>query len=175
MTLNDWLTLAAIVIGPVVAVAITLLIDGHRKARDTQLQVLRMLLSTRHLPADPLYATAINLVPVEFGRRRSVMTAWEAYLEAVRFKSAETDQEAHDRLVMARQTTLIFTIMKALGFRLSETDIQISAYASRAQILRDNMYLDYLAATREIAEALKRQTTLLEGGGLPVPPVDGAQ
>ena len=163
METSAWLTLLAIVVGPVIAVVITLIVEGRRKSRETQLHVLRMLISTRHLPSDPTYSTAINLVPVEFNRHTTVMDAWNLYIEAVRFQPGDGDQTTHDRLLTARQTTLIFRIMQALGFSLSESDIQISAYASRGQIWRDNLYLDYLAATREIAEALKHQTRLLEG------------
>lgn len=159
-----WLTLLAIVIGPLTAVAITLIIEGRRKARETQLHVLRMLISTRHLPSDPTYATAINLVPVEFNAEPQVMAAWHSYIESVRYQPAEADMASHDAVLRTRQTMLIFRAMQALGFKLSESDIQISAYASQGQIWRDNLYLDYLAATREIAEALKRQTHLLESG-----------
>lgn len=168
-----WLTLLAIVVGPIAAVAITLVIEGRRRARETQIQVLRMLISTRHLPSDPAYSTAINLVPVEFQGNSKVMAAWNSYIEAVRYTPAEQDRETHQGVQVARQTTLIFRIMQALGFQLSESDIQISAYASSGQIWRDHLYLDYLRATREIAEALKRQTQLLEAN-IPEPSADSA-
>jgi hypothetical protein len=85
------------------------------------------------------------------------MQAWEAYIEAVRYQPAEADRSSHDEVLGARQTTLIFRIMRTVGFQLSESDIRIGAYASQGQVWRENLYLDHLAATREIAEALKAQ------------------
>jgi hypothetical protein len=74
MHLNDWLTLAAILLGPIVAVAITLWIEGRRRQRDTRMIVLRQLMATRHLPGDPMYSAAVNLIPVEFNDEAEVMT-----------------------------------------------------------------------------------------------------
>ncbi len=102
MSLEAALTIVAIVAGPLAAVLITLLVERRRKARETQLHVLRMLISTRHLPSDPTYATAINLVPVEFNRHSAVMGAWNTYIEAVRYQPAQADRESHDAVLRAR-------------------------------------------------------------------------
>src|SRR5690242_7236505 len=83
MRLNDWLTLLAILLGPITAVAITLWIEGRRRKRDSQVIVLRQLMATRHLPGDPMYSAAVNLIPVEFNNDRAVMAAYKAYQEAV--------------------------------------------------------------------------------------------
>jgi hypothetical protein len=45
---------------------------------------MRMLLSTRHMPADPLYSTAINLIPADFNDQIEVMDAWRKYHSVVR-------------------------------------------------------------------------------------------
>ena len=64
LQIYEWLTLAAILIGPIVAVIITLATEARRRTREQQTQTLRMLLSTRHLPSDPAYSTAINMIPI---------------------------------------------------------------------------------------------------------------
>lgn len=84
MTLNDWLTLAAIIVGPLVAVGITLWIEARRRERDSRVIVLRQLMVSRHLPGDPLYSAAVNLVPVEFNYDPGVMAAYKEYQEAIR-------------------------------------------------------------------------------------------
>lgn len=43
-----WLTLLAIVLGPMAAVAISLWIDAHRRKRESRLILLRQLMITRH-------------------------------------------------------------------------------------------------------------------------------
>jgi hypothetical protein len=44
--------------------------------------LMRQLTITRGMPGDPTFSTAINLVPIEFGRSDRVMTAWENFREA---------------------------------------------------------------------------------------------
>jgi len=52
MKLNDCLTLGAIVGGPIFAVAIMLMIEKTRRTMERRLHIMRVLLGTRHMPAD---------------------------------------------------------------------------------------------------------------------------
>lgn len=79
MTLNEILTLVGVVASPVVAVGITLWIEGRRRDRDGKMIVVRALLATRHLPGDSNYSTAINLIPAEFHNKATVMAAYKEY------------------------------------------------------------------------------------------------
>jgi len=161
--LYELLTLIGIIIGPIAAVVITLITESSGQKRDRQIQVMRMLLNTRSMPADAAYSVAINLVPVEFNKSSKVMSAWRTYIEAVRFRPTKENEEEQHRLLKAKQTALIFQIMHQLGFELSETDIQTSAYISDGFIQRDNMYLDSLQAMRDIANEIKTQNEFLRG------------
>jgi hypothetical protein len=58
------------------------------------------------------------------------MGAWSTYIETVRYQPAPENAEEHDKIVVSKQTKLIFEMMKCVGFKLSETDIQTSAYAA---------------------------------------------
>ena len=160
---SDWISLTGLILGPVVAVSITLWIEGGRKKREQRIQVMRMLIATRHLPADPSYSVAINLIPVEFNDNKRVMAAWNAYIEKVSQKPATGDEEQHKKIVEARQTNLIFGMMKALDFNLSETAIQTSAYASQGYVDREKIVIDSQLAMPKIASALNRQLEILEG------------
>src|SRR3546814_1173640 len=84
VTRSEILTLIAVIVGPIVAVVITLWVDGRRRDREQKIIVLRLLLATRHIPADPSFLTAINLIPVEFNARRDVMQAYNEFIEATR-------------------------------------------------------------------------------------------
>ena len=171
LKLAEWLTLVGIIIGPIAAVMISLAFEQRRRTRDSQIQVMRMLLNTRHMPADPAYSIAINLVPVEFNKQKGVMAAWTAYIEAVRYTPSDENADEHERQVRAKQTTMIFKIMRFLGFDLSETDIQTSAYAAQGFIDRDNLYLDSLRAWPRVAAAFEsaNYVTYLQMTGQPHP------
>jgi hypothetical protein len=159
---SELVTLVGIIVGPIVAVAMTLLVETRRRQRDSKIQIMRMILNTRHLPADPSYNAAINLIPIEFNNDKKVMLTWKEYISHVRFKPSDENKNGHDSLTIAKQTTMIFQLMKNLGFNLSETEIQTSAYASEGSIIRDNMYLASLHANVRIADALENQAKTVQ-------------
>ena len=154
---SEWLTLLGIVTGPIVAVVITLWVDGRRRARDQKSQVMRLLLNTRHLPSDPSYTIAINSIPVEFNKDKKVMAAWHVYIDAVRYKASPENTDVALADLRAKQTKLIFEVMKSLGYALAETDIQNSAYAAGGYVDRENIFIDAWRAWPRIAAALEFQ------------------
>jgi hypothetical protein len=161
LQLYEWLTLAGIVLGPISAVAITLVFEGRRQRRDLQVQIARTLMGTRHLPADQAYNGAINLIPIEFNDNAEVMEAWRAYIDATRFTPSEDNRAQVDEVVAARQSTLIFRILGSLKYDISESDIRSSAYASNGFIWRDRLLIDAMASWPRIAATLEKQTESL--------------
>ena len=162
LKLYEWLTLAGVLVGPIVAVLLTLWIEGRRRDHDQRVQVLKALLTTRHLPGDPAYSVAINMIPVEFNKSTSVMAAWHSYMEAVRFRPSTENADEHFRMTIAKQTKLIFQVMRELGFKLAETDIQTTAYAADGFIQRDNVFMDAWKAWPRIAAALEANNQMLQ-------------
>jgi hypothetical protein len=160
---TEWLTLLAIILGPLFAVIVTILFEAKRRSRDQRLQVFRILMTTRHLPGDANYSNSINLVPIEFHDNRQVINAYNAYIDAVRFKPAEGQEETNNRLLSSKQTKLIYEVAKDLGFKLRESDLEVQAYAAEGFIQRDNRIMDALSAMRNVADILWIQTRLLGG------------
>ena len=163
MDMNDWLTVVALILGPVIAVGITLWIEGQRRKRESRLVVLRQLIATRHLPGDPLYSTAVNLIPVEFNDDPRVMAAYKAYQEAVSQVPGD-DLEAIaqcNQNVVVKQTKMVFAVMQSMKLRASEADLPAEAYAAKGMIARDQLWLKSLEGTVRIADALELQTRML--------------
>ena len=152
--------LLAVILGPITAVGITLWIEGRRRDRDQKIQILRMLLSTRHLPGDPSYSLSVNMIPVEFNDKKAVVAAWKTYMDCVRYTPSQENKIAHDHEIKIKQTKMIFEIMRSLGFSLSETDIQDTAYAASGMIERDNLMLNAWASWPRIAAALEVQNQI---------------
>lgn len=150
-TLKD---VVGLVFVPIVAVLTTLFVQARQQTRDRRMQILRMLLATRHLPAAMEYNASINLIPIEFNRAKPVMTAWRTYIDHVRFKPSPENEEAHHNQSRVKQTKLITAIMTKMGLAHSEADIQADAYASDGFVIRDNLYLDSLRAQRDAATAM---------------------
>lgn len=175
LKLYELLTLAGVFMGPLSAVLITIWIDRRRRRVDARTQVLRMILTTRRLPSDPAYLMAINLIEVEFNDCADVMQARRDYLELVRQQVSEERWPDHNQRMNAKQATMIYGMMRAVGLRASESEILTDAYISQGFIDRDNLYLDSLKAMRDVAEALKVSNMLMAHSmGLQPPEPDGA-
>ncbi len=173
LKLYEILTLFAIMVGPIVAVGITVATEARRRLKEQQIQTLRMLMSTRHLPSDAAYSTAINLIPVEFNGVRTVMEAWTAYIEKIRFYPSAEAMASHQEEILNKQTKLIFSMTQHLGYSLAESDIQISAYAAKGFIDRDNLHLTALQAWPRIAATLEAQTQFIQAQGMNLPDKSG--
>jgi hypothetical protein len=162
MSTYSWLTLLAIILGPVFAVAITLAMERKRETEGRRLHILRMLLATRHMPADAQYNIAINLIPAEFNDQKEVMEEWRKYHALVRQHPDEQSQPDHIKRMTVAQSALIFQVMRSVGLKMSEGDIQTEAYVSQGFLYRDALYLASLKAMPEIAETLKDQRKLTQ-------------
>lgn len=166
--------ITGVILIPIVAVLTTLKYQDWQGQRKDRMQLLRMLLATRHMPSDPAYSTAINLVRVEFNDVPTVMAAWEKLMEAVTHRSSPENRAAHDTQITKTQTKLISAIMASLKLKHSEADLQTDAYAAIGFTDRDELYQDSLRAQRDhanamraVADVLAFQTRLLAGEGTP--------
>ena len=167
MKLYEIITLIAILVGPILAVVVQLLAEQRKQTRDQQTATLKMLVGTRHLPSDPAYSAAINMIPVDFNRVSSVMSAYKLYIECILYQASPENVQVQNQKILANQTKLIFAITKHLGYDLSETDIQTTAYAAGGFIARDNLMLDAWRAWPRIADALEASANAPDNNGRP--------
>lgn len=158
MTTNELITVAAILAGPIFAVMVQINAERRKQLRDAQTTTFRMLAGTRHLPSDPAYSTAINMTPIDFNRVPKVISAYNAYIEAIRYRVAPENEVEHEKQVLGKQTKLLFEMSKHLGYDLPETEIQANPYAADGFVTRDNLFLEGWRAWPRIAKALEAQT-----------------
>ena len=163
MTSAELINLAAILLGPIAAVLISVWLTNRRQRRDQKIIVLRMLLSTRHLASDPGFSVAINLVPIEFGDSKPVVAAYREFIEAVQNPATVTSNVPALQSAAAKSTKLIFEIARNLGFEIRESDIHHAGYAASGWIERDNILLDSQRAMTRTANALWIQLRVLLG------------
>ncbi|MEO7248259.1 MAG: DUF6680 family protein, partial [Novosphingobium sp.] len=135
--------------------------ERRKHLRDAQNTTLRTLVATRHLPSDPAYSTAINMIPIDFNSVPAVMRVLRSHIEVTRYAPSPENTISHNNQIIASQTALIFEMCKHLGYKLSETEIQTSPYASGGFIQRDNLMLDGWRAWPRIAAALEAQLNLI--------------
>lgn len=166
MTTMEALTALSIVTGPIAAVCITLWHDKKKKVREQQMLLLRMLISTRHVPSDPNFGAAINLIPIEFRGNADVLDAHKAFIVAASVRSTPDTASTDGRNTGIKTVRLIFEVGKALGFDIRETDIEYDAYTSSGWGERERLALDSQRAARDLVNILDLNVRLVAGSPL---------
>ena len=148
LTINDLLTLAAIVFGPLLGAWFALWLQGRREKRDRRFDIFRTLMRTRRTPIWPDHVGALNLVEIEFSDNPEVIRAWKAlfehfgqpqprhpdeelpdglgeaeYLEREKRYNVRIGQERHSLL-----SKLLHAIGKDLGFNIEQLEIFEGGY-----------------------------------------------
>jgi len=130
-----------------------------------------MILTTRRLFSEPAYVMAINLIEVEFNDCADVMKARREYLDMVSQEPSGERRAEHEQRMLAKQSTMIARMMKAIGLKASESELLTDAYISKGFIARDSLYLDSLVAMRDVASALRISNLLMaQSMGVTPPP-----
>jgi len=79
----DWLTVAAIVLGPVLALLTQRVLDRIREKKKQRVGLYLALMSSRAQPLSPEHVRALNAIDVVFNRKRrdqTIRAAWEKWL-----------------------------------------------------------------------------------------------
>lgn len=165
MTTAEWIMTAAVLIGPIAAVLITVWLANRSALRDQRLVVLRMLIATRHAPSDPSWQTAINLIPIEFHGCSRVIDAHQEFMKAVS-QPVNDGGNFNANNHVTKSTRLIFEIANVVKFSLRETDLQTEWYSSIGWGQREEILIDSRKAMRDIAKNSFLQSRLLANAPL---------
>ena len=92
--LLDWLTLLAIVLGPLIGIWVTRWIDSAKERKDRRWELFVTLRRTRGLELSPDHVAAINMVPVLFSGDVETMREWEKLMDALNNTGWESQDEA---------------------------------------------------------------------------------
>jgi len=160
INLEGWLTIAAIVLGPVLAFAIQHWRDGRRDARKRRLQIFQQLLLTLKVPMAPRHVDALNSVPLDFSSDSKVMRAWRLYTSHL------VDRNMHRNNPQGwgeRKFDLLVDLASEMGGNLGYDHIDKAT-------LRDNIYVPQGYEDQE-EEFRQMRTTMLQvlRGEKPIP------
>lgn len=125
----DILTILAIVLGPILAVAIDRVQQRWTDTRRRRLDIFRDLMRTRKARLDPLHVGALNLVDLEFFGREKVITALRAYLHHLSLpmpmpEGQDTFFEHRNDLLVG----LLHEIGVELGYKYDKRDLDKFSY-----------------------------------------------
>ena len=122
-----WITIAAIVLGPVIAIMTSQYLDKVRADKQRKLDVFCTLMRTRSLQISPEHVGALNLVEFEFRDCSRVVSAWKEYLAHLGEELPPIEEKTqYDRAIQKRNTlltTLIDEMAKVLGIKIAQLEI----------------------------------------------------
>lgn len=133
MKLTDILTIAAIIIGPIMALAIQRELDKKREKDKGQREIFRTIWATRMFPARLNYrhVEALNMVGLEFEDSQAVLDAWKEYLDFLNRKEPEAEA-ARQQFYNERNTKfidLIFALSRKLRYKFTRLEVEKLTYS----------------------------------------------
>ena len=119
MEVKDFISITAILLGPVTAVSITLWWQMRKEKRDAKMRLFITLMSHRKaMPLSPEWVTALNLIDVIFADHERVVELWHQLYALLHNSPIQQQAVNHKNLEMLSE------IASVLGFRrLQQVDI----------------------------------------------------
>ncbi len=140
ISLESWLTILAIIVGPILALALQRNSERRRSAWQRKETIFKELMATRAAKLSERHVDALNAIEIEFsGKRRSdkaVSAAWRMYLDHLNDSAWNLD----DRDTLARWldkgndllTDLLYEMSKALKYDFDKVSLKKAVYSPRA-------------------------------------------
>jgi hypothetical protein len=149
----DWLTVAAIILGPVLALLSQRVLDRIRLRKDQRLRLYFALMASRALQLSPNHVQALNSIDTVFSRSskkdRTIREKYRAWLEQMgKDSTAEGWVERGNDL----KVELYQAIGEAVGFNFSIDYLKRQAYLPIATS-------DWDAQARQIQQGLAKAIT----------------
>lgn len=122
-------TLIAIVLGPVIAVIMTRILDEKRERRTRKNGVFRDLMQTRGIRLDPVHVAALNVLEIEFYNEPKVRQSYTDYIAHLSAPMPIVSEQ--DRFFEQRSDLFMSLLHKmgdALGFQFDKRDLERLSY-----------------------------------------------
>lgn len=130
MDLKDWLTVIATLLSPLIALQISELLTSRKQAREEQLRIFKVLMSTRAANLDPRHVECLNLIDVVFHsnarKEVEVRRLWKQYLDHLSDKGYPKDSWGSKRVELLVE--LLHAMAVFLGFDFDKTHIKNQCY-----------------------------------------------
>ena len=168
MQFKDWLnvcillgTIAAIIVGPISAVRITLRHEVRRELLRRKYDTFHSLMKTRRFILSPEHVTSLNVIQTEFHDDERVIGAYKKYIENLAGQDLPSDPEKLRRYIENRDDVfmeLMAEIGRHLGFKLDKRELAKYSYAPQGwlnveseQVAIRQLALELLRGKRPIA------------------------
>lgn len=146
--LEGWLTIAAIILGPLLAFAVQNWRDKGRERERMRLEIFRKLLLTVRVAMAPNHVDALNSIPLEFYSDADIMRAWRLYTAHLNdYAALRADGQRWADRKFELLVDLVEKIAAVLGYK------HIDAATLRVNVYVPQAYQDVEEQWRQIREA----------------------
>lgn len=114
MTINDYLTLAALIIIPIVAVVIAQWLQNRSEKRKDKMQIFKTLMTSRIYRWTPDSVNALNIIDIVFSDDEKVRAAWKDLND--KYRVTNPDQQ-HLKKIENAQYKLLEAMANSLGYK----------------------------------------------------------
>ena len=129
MSTNEWLTIIAIITGPLAAVSITIWRDHRNEVKRRRTEILAVLMRTRVARLSGEHVGALNLVQLEFHGRQSIIDAYTQYIKHLNMPLPPvSEQDYFFKQREVRFLELLTTIATELNYKFDKKDLESLSY-----------------------------------------------
>ena len=114
MCISDYLTLAALVIIPIVAVIIGQWLQARSEKRKDKMQIFKVLMTSRIYGWTPDSVNALNVIDIVFSDKKTVRAAWKELNDKLHV--TDPDQQQQKKIENA-QYKLLEAMANSLGYK----------------------------------------------------------
>lgn len=139
MRLVDWLTMTAILLGPILAIHTTRYLERRRDEYGRKERILKTLMATRATRLSLEHVQALNMIDIEFydkkkwtrnRRNKAVIEAWTEYLDHLSDKGLSPELWGNKSNELFIE--LMYKMSIALGYDFDRTAIKNTSYMPTA-------------------------------------------
>jgi hypothetical protein len=133
MTTFDWISIFAIVLGPILAVQAQKFLERIRERKDRREAIFKTLMATRGAQLSLQHVEALNRIDLEFpktGKFRKVNDAWQQYFDHLADHEYGKDNQTR---WTERQSELLTELLKTMGesinYNFTRVEIKRNIYS----------------------------------------------
>jgi hypothetical protein len=126
--LEGWLTILAILVGPLAALLIQKRLERGQARTDRKVAIFRALMSNRASRLSAAYVQALNGIETEFYGETAVIEAWRGLVDHLYSPHDENNANAWNERVTELLNDLLYEMAEALGYHFDKVTLKRNVY-----------------------------------------------
>lgn len=159
MEIVDYLTITAIILGPIASVQIQKFLERRQESRNEKIRIFRILMGTRGSNLSKSHVEALNQIDLVFEDKKyqSVRMAWGEYLDNLHQPFDDNNFSLWANKNEELLTNLLYQMGLALGFKYDKVTIKRNSYTP---VGHSNIENENQSIRSGLIEVLKGKRTL---------------